>query len=132
MSEQELMVTGVKPSSVALFEGVFGAIIGLAVSVLYLLGGTIVYSDATNSLLQGLLIGFTIGAMSLLVLPIVYFAIGWLIGYVNGYVFNLILRASGGISVDVAAMQDKAEQGDYPVGQDSQVFGERIDRHDDK
>jgi len=131
MSEQEIKLTGIRPTSVALFVGFFGATIGLVISVLYLLGGTIAYSDATNSLLQGLLIGFTIGAMSLLVLPIVYFAIGWVIGYVNGLILNFVLRASGGVAMDMTAMQDKAELSDYPVGQDSQVFGERIHRHDD-
>jgi hypothetical protein len=132
MREQEVMLTGVRPTTVAMFEGAFGAIIGLVISIMYLVGGTVAYTNATNSLIQGLLFGLTIGAFSLIFLPMIYFVIGWVIGLVNGWVFNLILRASGGVAIDVAATERTTAQSGSRASQNQQVFGEQINNQRDK
>lgn len=132
MSERDVMVTGIKASTVAMFEGVFGAILGVVVSALYLLQGTVAYTNSTNSLIQGLLFGLTIGAMSVIVLPIIYFAIGWVIGYINGFVFNLVLRSSGGISIGVTPNEETSEMAGYAATQAQPTFGEKIERRPPK
>lgn len=97
--ETEITVKGVKASTVALFEGTFASMIGLFVAVLYALRVTINLSQETNSVLAGLSLGLAAGIVSIIVLPLVYFAFGWIIGYLHGAVFNAIARASGGISI---------------------------------
>lgn len=96
-----LKVVGVKPSTVAMFEGTFAAVLGLGVAILYSLRATVQLADATNSVLQGLAFGIGAGVVSIIVLPLIYFGIGWLIGYLHGWVFNVILNSSGGVQFDV-------------------------------
>lgn len=94
-----ITVTGVKASTIALFEGTFALAVGLVVAIMYSLGSTIGVAQSTNSVLLGLSFGLATGVISLIVVPIVYFAIGWLVGYVNGWLFNVVISASGGIDV---------------------------------
>ncbi len=90
-------VTGVKSSSIAMFEGTFAGILGLGVAILWSLRTTVDYTAATNSLLEGMVFGLAAGIVSVMVLPFVYFAFGWIIGYVHGFVFNVVAESSGGI-----------------------------------
>ena len=101
--ENKRVVT-LKPTSFALFQGSFAAILGLAVAVLYSLQTTVHVAKATNSVLQGMTFGLASGALSIILLPFLYFAIGWLIGLVQGWVFNAVLGVSGGL---VIGMQDE-------------------------
>ena len=93
------VVTGVQASSIALFEGVLAAAIGFFVAIVYSLRVTINLTQETSSVLAGLSLGLVTGALGIIILPLVYFAIGWLIGYVHGLVFNAIAGTSGGIGV---------------------------------
>ncbi len=90
-------VTGVKSSTVAMFEGVFAAILGLGVAILYSLQSTITYTQETERLLGGMVFGVSVGIISMIVVPLVYFAIGWVIGYFHGFIFNVVAENSGGI-----------------------------------
>jgi hypothetical protein len=128
MNQKEVRLNGLSPTSVAMFEGVFGAILGLVVAVMYLIGGTIAYSDATNSLLQGLLLGMGLGAFALLIYPMLYFAIGWLIGIVHGFFINLVLQSSGGLALGVQTDADEDEAAEYTPSKAAPAFGERIER----
>jgi hypothetical protein len=128
MNQKEVRLNGIRPTSVAMFEGTFGAVLGLAVAILYLLRGTVVYTQATDSLLQGLLLGLTVGAFSIIVLPVVYFIIGWVFGIVNGFVFNLILQASGGLRLDVGNDATEEMPAAATPRRSDPAFGERIDR----
>src|SRR3989344_7640924 len=92
---------GVKASSVAMYSGTFWGIIGLGIAVLHSLRNTVDYARATESLLTGLAFGLAIGIVSILVLPLVYFAIGWVIGLVQGWIFNVVATNSGGITFRV-------------------------------
>lgn len=94
-----LKIVGVKANTIALFEGVLGAAIGLVVAVLYALQATVHLTHATSSVLAGLTFGMAAGIVSIIVLPLVYFGIGWLIGYLHAWVFNAIVRESEGIVV---------------------------------
>ena len=97
--DTEVTITGVRASTVALFEGTFAAALGLFVAILYALRVTVNLSQETSSVLAGLSLGLAAGAISIIVLPMVYFAIGWLVGYLHGAVFNAIARTSGGIDI---------------------------------
>jgi len=90
-------VVGVKSSSLALFEGVFAGVLGLGIAILWSMQNTLAYSDATGSVLKGLAFGLATGIVSIIILPLVYFAFGWVIGYVHGFIFNVIAETSGGI-----------------------------------
>ncbi len=93
-------LTGLRAGSVAMFEGTFAAIVGLAVAIMYSLAGTIELAQSTSSVLTGLAFGMAAGIVSIVVVPLVYFAIGWVVGYVHGFIFNVVARASGGIDLD--------------------------------
>lgn len=90
-------IIGVDSSTLAMFEGVFASIIGLGVAVLYALQNTVEFADQTDSLLAGLAFGMASGIVSIIVLPLIYFGLGWLIGYVHGFIFNVVAENSNGI-----------------------------------
>ncbi len=92
-------ITGVKSSSIAMFEGVFGSIIGLGIAIMYSLNTTVEYTEATDSVFAGLALGATAGIVSIIVLPFVYFALGWVTGYIHGFMFNVLAENSEGIVI---------------------------------
>lgn len=96
-SQKEVAVVGVKASSVALFEGTLAGAIGLVVALLYALRVSVHLTAETNSVLAGLTFGLGAGIVSVIVLPLVYFALGWFIGYVHAWVFNAIVSETSGI-----------------------------------
>lgn len=97
--DNEVTITGVKAGTIALFEGAFAAVIGLLIATLYSLRVTFELTEETNSVLAGLSLGLLTGAIGMIVLPFVYFAIGWLVGYLHGVIFNAVIGMSGGIGI---------------------------------
>jgi hypothetical protein len=142
MNENNVTIRGIKPSTVALFFGTFGAILGLVVAILNMLYSTSAATNATDSLLQGLLFGLGVGALTLLLVPAVYFAVGWLIGYLQGIILNAVLRSSGGVELAVEREESMVTEPmtrqsttDRPASMDGTrpsktqpTFGEKIDR----
>lgn len=98
--ESSLKITGVKASTIAMFEGTLGAILGFGIAIIYSLNKTIELADSTNSVLAGLSLGIAAGIVSIIVLPLIYFGIGWIVGYVHAWIFNIVIETSGGIVVD--------------------------------
>ncbi len=98
---KQTKVVGVKASSVAMYSGTFWAVIGLGVAILHSLRNTVDYTQETSSLLAGLAFGMITGIVAIIVLPFLYFALGWVVGYVQGWFFNLIAEQSGGITFKV-------------------------------
>ena len=98
---EEKRVVSLRPTTVAMFQGAFGAVLGLGVAVLYSVRATVGLTNEANSVLAGLAFGMSVGALSLVVLPLVYFAIGWVLGLVQGWFYNIVLGASGGIVLGV-------------------------------
>ncbi len=94
-------VVNVKPTSIAMLQGVFGAVAGFAVAVIFSLNAFIDIADSTVSVLGGLALGLTAGALAILVVPLVYFGIGWVIGLIQGFVLNVLIETSGGIEVNL-------------------------------
>ncbi len=91
-------IVQVRATSLATFEGTFAAILGLGVAIIYSLNTTIDIAASTNSVLKGMAFGLTTGIISIIVLPFIYFAFGWLIGLIHGWIFNIVLGASGGVA----------------------------------
>ncbi len=91
----------IKASSWAVFQGSFAGVIGLGVAILYSLRGTVHVANATNSVLSGMAFGLAAGIISIIVLPVVYFALGWLVGIVQAWVFNTILGVAGGVAFEL-------------------------------
>ena len=91
-------IVQVRATSLATFEGTFAAILGLGVAIIYSLNTTIDIAASTNSVLKGMAFGLTAGIISIIVLPFIYFAFGWLIGLIHGWIFNIFLGASGGVA----------------------------------
>ena len=60
-SAEHLTVVGIKPESLALFEGVLAMVIGLFIAILFALRTTINLTQETNSLLSGLTFGLGAG-----------------------------------------------------------------------
>jgi hypothetical protein len=92
-------VVSVKPTSIATYQGIFASIIGLAAAVLSSLRNSIEIAENTETLLAGLTLGIATGALAILVVPLIYFGVGWIIGLVQGLVLNFLIEASGGIEV---------------------------------
>ena len=99
IKKSPLTITGVRASTIALFEGTFASAVGLVIAILYALRATVSLSAQTGNVLAGLSFGLAAGIVSIILLPLIYFAFGWLIGYVHGWVFNAVLNASNGIVV---------------------------------
>lgn len=96
-SKMNKKVVGVKSATWANFVGAFWSIIGLGVAIMHSLRTTVDFAAETESLLSGLAFGTAVGIVSIIVLPLVYFAFGWVIGYVQAFVFNVVAETSGGI-----------------------------------
>lgn len=94
-------LTAIRATSLANLQGTFASIIGLGVAILSSLETTINVADSTDSVLRGLAFGLAAGVVSIIVVPLIYFAIGWVVGLVQGWVYNVILGAAGGLVVDL-------------------------------
>lgn len=94
-------LTQIKATSLANFQGTSAAILGLGVAVLRSMESTTRVAESTNSVLTGLAFGLAAGIVSIIVLPLIYFAIGWVLGVVQGWIYNVVLGASGGLVIKV-------------------------------
>ena len=94
-------ITGIKSSSLALFYGVFGSIVGLGIAILFSLRTTVEFTEQTDSVLRGLAFGATAGIVSIIILPFVYFAFGWVVGYLHGFIFNVVAENADGITLRI-------------------------------
>lgn len=96
-SEGSLRVTGVKPSTIAMVQGTFALLVGLVAAILFSVSATVHWAQETESVLRGLTFGMASGFIAIIGVPIVYFAIGWLLGWMQGFVINAVIGMSGGI-----------------------------------
>lgn len=99
MKEYNKNIAGINPISIALFEGVFAAALGFGVAILHSISNTVGIAESTGSVLAGLSFGLATGALAIIVLPFVYFTIGWIIGLIHGLILNWVLGGSGGINI---------------------------------
>lgn len=138
-------IGGISPATLALFEGSLGAVWGLAVAVYVYFQATAFGFVVTDSFLQGLLFGLGTSALILLATPVLYFAIGWVLGYLHGLVFNAIAHALGGIMLSSGEEEPTREfdeeinaeiaRPDAPsqrAGRPATTFGERIPTEEER
>lgn len=98
---QAKRVVQIKATTLAAFQGAFAGILGLGVAILHSIDSTVQMAEATDSVLSGLAFGLATGIVSLIVVPLIYFAFGWIVGLIQGWVFNVVLGASGGLVFDL-------------------------------
>lgn len=102
MAKQSMKkITAVKASTIAMFEGTLASAIGFVVAVMYSLNTTVSIAESTNSTLKGLSFGLATGIVTIIVLPLIYFGLGWIIGYLHGWLFNAVAASSGGIELNI-------------------------------
>ena len=94
-------IVRVNPMTVAMFQGAFASIVGLGVAVLHSLKATVHVAQSTDSVITGMTFGLAAGIISIIVVPLLYFALGWVVGLVQGWVYNVVLGASGGVVVEL-------------------------------
>lgn len=94
-------VVGVKSATLATFVGSFWGILGLGVAIMHSLRTTVDIAESTQSVLSGLAFGLATGIVSIIVLPLIYFGIGWVSGYLWGFVFNVVSETSGGLVIRI-------------------------------
>lgn len=94
-------IVHVNAMTVATFQGVFAAVIGLGVAVLHSLKATVNVAQSTDSVLTGMAFGLAAGVVSIIVVPLLYFALGWVVGLVQGWLYNVVLGGSGGVVVQL-------------------------------
>lgn len=94
-------VVGIRANSWANFSGVFWSIIGLGVAILHSLRETVSFTQDTESLLSGLVFGTAVGIVSIIVVPFVYYAIGYVVGLLQAFVFNVVAESSKGIVLHI-------------------------------
>lgn len=100
-------VISIKPTSIAMLQGTFGAIVGLGTAILFSLRTTVDIAQSTESVLGGLTLGVASGAAAIIVVPLVYFGIGWIIGLIQGFIINIVIETAGGIAVEINDNKDK-------------------------
>lgn len=106
---REVRITSVKPTTLAMFEGLFAAVIGFAVAVAAWIGLTAHYTAVTESLLKGLLWGLAPGLLAVIVDTLIYFAAGWIVGMVHGWLFNAVSAMMRGIVVGTRTEEELPE-----------------------
>lgn len=111
MEKREIRITAVNVGSLALFEGLLAATIGFLLSLAAWLGLAWHYTATTDSLLRGLLWGFSPGILALIVDTVIYFVAGWIIGLVNGALFNLVTNWMAGIEVGTEEVSEQPSRG---------------------
>lgn len=94
-------IVGIKPTTFAMFQGTFAALVGFGIAILYSLKESFAVTEQTSSVLTGLAFGLSVGIVSMFVLPLIYFAFGWLVGLIQGWLFTVVASVSGGIVVDL-------------------------------
>lgn len=64
-----MKITGVKASTIAMFEGTLAGVIGLGIAIIFSLDKTIAVTASTSSVLTGLAFGISAGIVSIILLP---------------------------------------------------------------
>lgn len=94
-----MVITRIGPMSLAKIAGVMYAAIGLLIGVvvaLFALAGATLGSGA-----EGAVIGSALGLGAIVLLPVLYGALGFLVTLLGASLFNLAAGFVGGIEIDV-------------------------------
>ena len=97
---QHSRIIGVKATTVGMLQGTFFSLIGLETAISYTISAGAQFTQETESLLRGLTFGLAHGLLAIIFVPIIYFAIGWVLGSLQGVIINALVSISGGIVVE--------------------------------
>lgn len=92
-----LRVTGLKATTLGTLQGTLFSIIGLVVAISYSVSATVRFAESTESILRGMTFGLAHGFVTITLIPVIYFLIGWVIGFFYGVIINALLSSSGGL-----------------------------------
>ena len=97
---QNSRIISVKATTVGMLQGTFFSLIGLVTAISYTISAGAQFTQETESLLRGLTFGLAHGFLAIIFVPIIYFAIGWVLGSLQGVIINALVSISGGIVVE--------------------------------
>ena len=95
-----LRIVGVKPTTVGMLQGTTFFLVGLMVAITHTVSSTVQWAESTVSVLRGLALGLAGGFIAIVCVPLIYFAIGWVLGSLQGIIINALVSISGGIVVE--------------------------------
>ena len=95
-----LRIVGVKPTTVGMLQGTTFFLVGLMVAITHTVSSTVQWAESTESVLRGLGLGLAGGFIAIVCVPLIYFAIGWVLGSLQGVIINALVSISGGIVVE--------------------------------
>ena len=98
-------VTGVKATTVGMLQGTFFMLLGIVTAVSYTISASVQFAESTESVLRGLTFGLAHGFVAIILVPVIYFAVGWVLGTIYGWIINVLLGSSGGIVLETAAVE---------------------------
>ena len=92
--------------SLAKFQAVLMALVGLVAGILYSFGGFIIdvlvsAGWITSSETPGLSYGTALAFLALIGMPIIFATVGFAVGLIEAFLFNLFARWFGGIELDL-------------------------------
>ena len=123
----EIRLERINPATLAIFEGGIGALWGLALSMVVFIQVSVFGAALTDNMLQGLMFGFSATAASLVLIPLFYFGIGWVLGYMHALISNVITQSLAAITTTPHARQMPNEQETFVGARPAMTFGERIE-----
>jgi hypothetical protein len=102
MAKQTLRIVSLNPVNIGNYVGTFYAILGVAVGLIVAFGSafSVWLGEEGLNLFEGLGFGLTVGILSIVVFPFIYFVIGWIQGAVFGLLFNVVTHYMGGIEIE--------------------------------
>lgn len=89
--------------SVAKITGIIAAVVGLFIGVLVFLAGSVAGGAAAmgdDASAQGLAMFAGMGALAIVLMPIIYGVMGFIGGAIQAFVYNIAARFVGGIRID--------------------------------
>jgi len=102
MASKNMKITKINPVSLGNFVGTFYAVIGVAIGLILAFGSafSVWFGVEGWNLLRGLGFGLAVGILGVVILPFIYFIIGWIQGAVFGLIFNVATSYMGGLEVE--------------------------------
>ncbi len=92
-----LRITGLKATTLGMLQGTFFSLLGLVVAVSYSISAVATFTESTESVLRGLTFGLAHGFVAIIIVPLIYFVAGWVLGFLYGVIINALLESSGGL-----------------------------------
>ncbi len=94
---KSLRVIGIKASSVGMLQGTFFSLLGFVAAISYTVSASARFAESTESMLRGMTFGLAHGFVAIIIVPVIYFIGGWVLGTLYGWILNALLGSSGGL-----------------------------------